>query len=85
MPVELKVMSGYLSCSKKSPESRWPLRCSLRVSTLATFTVAVALLFSGFAPSMWISPSNSLKPPRTLVTMACRAMNPTELCATSKV
>ena len=37
-------MCGNLSCSKKSPESRWPLRCSLRVSTLATFTVALALL-----------------------------------------
>ena len=81
----MKDITGYWSCSKKSPDSRWPLRCSLRVSTLATVTEASALLFSGFAPSTWILPSNSLKPPRTLVTIACRAMNPTELWAVSKM
>ena len=32
--VEMKVMSGNCSVSKKSPESRWPSRCSLPVLML---------------------------------------------------
>ena len=74
--VETKVISGLASASKKSPETRWPSRSGLPVSMLAVLMVTFAHDLLGSAASMWAVPSKSLKAPRTVETIACRALKP---------
>src|SRR5215207_2278908 len=83
--VETKVISGNVSISRKSLLRRWASRCSLRVSMLSALTVTVTDDLLGSSPSSCAVPSNSLKAPRTLVTIACRATNPIRVCAGSRV
>src|SRR6266542_3221817 len=67
MPVERKVMVGWLATSKKFSERRSLSRISLPVSTDARSMVAVADDSSGIS-AVTISASNLLKCPRTLLT-----------------
>ena len=76
MFVLTKVMVGKRSTSKKSALRRCSSRWSLRVSTLADWIVTVAREFDRSSRSASNSPSSSLKEPRTVVTIACRAENP---------
>jgi hypothetical protein len=63
--VETKVISGYLSISKKSLDRRWSSRCWLPVSIEAILTVAVAR-DAATSSATSTAPSNSRNTPRTL-------------------
>ena len=52
--------------------------------TLAAWMVSVTLDRAGSAVSMVASPAKSVNAPRTVVTMAWRAENPTRLWVTSR-
>ena len=41
------------------------------------------VLAGGFAASRWATPPKSVKAPRTVVTIACRARMPIRVCAMS--
>jgi hypothetical protein len=83
--VDTKVISGYSSIAKKSLLRRCASRSALPVSMLLALMVSRPLEFAGFAPSTWKVPSKSENDPRTLVTIACRALNPRRVCAGSSV
>ena len=80
--VDSKVISGYCSIARKSLLRRWASRCSCRVSMLAAWMTSLTEDWETTS-SMCTVPSNSVNCPRTFVTMACRATNPTVVCATS--
>ena len=84
-PVLVKVMSGYCSLSKKSPERRWSSRCCWPVLMLLATMLTSTLELAGVAVSTWAVPVNSLNWPRTVATIAWRALKPRRLCAGSMV
>jgi hypothetical protein len=67
-------MTGCSSVSKKSALLRWLSRCSKLVCTLSVLTSTSTLDVSGVSPTS-IVPLNSVKRPRTFVSM-WRATNP---------
>ncbi len=81
--VETNVICGNSSMARKSLLRRCSSRWALRVSMLAAWMRRRALERDGSLPSRWAVPSNSLKAPRTLVTIACRATKPMRLCVGS--
>ena len=83
--VEVNVMSGYCSLSKKSPERRWSSRCCWPVSMLLATMLISTLELAGLAVSTCAVPVNSLKEPRTVATIAWRALKPSRVCAGSMV
>ena len=74
--MERKVQVGYCSTSKKSAERRWPSRSGLPVLIEPGVMVSAIEEADGLAVSTWAVPSNSPNWPRTLVTMAWRAVKP---------
>ncbi len=79
-----KMIFGWFSTSRKSPLFRCPSRCSLLVRTLAASISTSAEDFVGSAWSILITPEKTLKPPRTVATIACRAAKPSRVCAGSR-
>ena len=78
-----KVMVGYFSISRKSPERRWVSRSATPVSMDAVCIVASAVEDARSAPTV-IEPVNSANWPRTLVTIRWRATKPIRVCAGSR-
>src|SRR3546814_18412642 len=76
---------GNSSIAKKSLLFRWASRSALRVSMLAAWIVILAEDLDGSAASAWTVHSNSLKAPRTFVTMAWRAVKQSVLRLASRV
>ncbi len=83
--VETNVMVGCSSIARKSLLRRCSSRWALRVSMLLAWIVTVAVERDGSLPSRTAVPSNSLKAPRTLVTIAWRATKPMRLWPGSRV
>ena len=77
----VNVIVGYSSIRKKSPLLRCSSRFPVSVWTLAV-TISTATEESSGRSATSICPENSVKRPRTLVSM-CRATNSTDVCATS--
>src|SRR5690606_8275154 len=75
-PVERKVHSGWFSTSKKSAERMWSSRCWLFVSMERASIFAVTDESVRFS-AVTISPENSRKWPRTLLTIMWRTVNET--------
>ncbi len=84
MPVDVNVIVGCSSMSKKSFVRRWPSRPSSPVSIDAICTVAVSVDSSGFS-AVTMSALKSPKRPRTFDTIMWRTVKPTELWAVSNV
>ena len=82
--VETKVISGVFSTSKKSPERRWVSRSSAPVETEASWTVALTVVPARGDPTSTVA-VKSLKVPRTLATMRCRAVKDSSLWLGSMV
>ena len=79
------VIALLTSTSKKSGPRRCASRSGDPVFTDASCTATVAVEPLGFRPSTTIVPATSSKAPRTLVTMAWRATNPTRVWLGSMV
>ncbi len=75
-PVEANVISLFTSTSKKSALRRCASRSGDPVLTEASCTATEAVEPLGLAASMTMVPATSSNAPRTLVTMAWRAMKP---------
>ena len=84
MPVDVNVIVGCSSMSKKSLVRRWPSRPSSPVSIDAICTVAVTVDASG-SSAVTMSAVKSPKRPRTLDTIMWRTVKPTVLWAASRV
>ncbi len=79
------MISGFSTASKKSAETRWPSRSALPVSIEAVAMVRRTEEAAGFAVSTWAVPDHSENWPRTVVTIACRALKPRRLWLASIV
>ncbi len=80
----LKVMSGYVSTSKKSGPRTWPSRLASPESKLAVLTVACRLASASESRTL-ASAEASLNRPRTLLMPAWRTLKPISLWDMSSV
>ena len=80
--VDLNEIFGKLATSKKSGDWRCPSRSALRVSIEAA---EISILIEAAPSATTAEPVYSLNEPRTLVTIAWRALKPTRLCDASMV